>query len=232
MSKTTTANTPSDTLTIDHATAATAVVTPASAVADAPVLTALYHSDGRALFVPEEQAEAWIREGFSRERHDIGELAGQVALLFPSAAGAVAAYADEAQQNATVTKGDTANMYVAEHAMADLVETWGRLHRAIHAQKGVTQGEAVEVTHYASGETVSVDPTQRDFYATGPSADDTFSHPRNPYQATAEVTQSYIKAQLAAGRDPMEHHPATLAARENAQGASPGAAQEGEGDKP
>jgi hypothetical protein len=47
MSKTTTANTPGDTLTIDHATTATAVVTPASAVADAPVLTALYHSDGR-----------------------------------------------------------------------------------------------------------------------------------------------------------------------------------------
>lgn len=227
MSKTTTANTPGDSLTIDHATAATAVVTPASAVADAPVLTALYHSDGRALFVPEDQADVWIREGFSRERHDISELSTQTALLFDSAKGAVAAYADEASKNAVLTKGDTSNMYVAEHAMADLTETWGRLHRAIHAQKGVAQGEAVEVTHYESGEAVSVDPTQRDFYATGPSTDDTFSHPRNPYQAPSEVTQSYIKAQLATGRDPMEQHPATLAA----QGASLGAAQEGEGDK-
>ncbi len=205
-----------DEVAIDHATIATAVVTPASALvpsdgASTPVLVALYHSDGRALFVPEDQADTWIREGFSRERHDIGELSTQTALLFDSAKGAVAAYADEASKNATLTKGDTSNMYVAEHAMADLTETWGRLHRAIHAQKGVAQGEAVAVTHHETGETVHVDPNQRDLYATGPS--EAYTGTGNPYQKSAEVTQAHIKAQEAAGRDPMEQHPATLAAR-------------------
>jgi hypothetical protein len=139
--------------------------------APAVALVALYHPDGRAINVPEAAVEPLVRDGWSRESNDIPELANQLALLFDSAKGAVAAYAEDAAHATTLTVGVESATFVAEHAMDDLVVAWGRLHRAVHTRLPIEQvhgGVAMRVTKddpwNKAGDVIQVDESQVDAY--------------------------------------------------------------------
>jgi len=125
-----------------------------------PTLVPLYHPNGQATSVPEVAVASMLRDGWSREAHDVAALAEEFPLVAETAKGAISQLVTEVQQAGTIGRGAESQMRVADEALRAVVTCYARLVRALHFRYPLQEADPVTVVHTQTGEERRVDPGQ------------------------------------------------------------------------